>query len=189
MVRRANSCLTGRSRSNSSEAGGAQRPRRREWKTEAAHQRIGEAHDRVAVGPPPGGIALEQRRRARVGRGAIRRHFFGEQFGERGDVAQRQVESLSRDRMQALRGVAEDHRARRRQPLRARQRERIGLAPPDAGEAAEPQAEGELQLGDEGASSRASARAAASGASVQITAERPSAIGSTAIGPSGVKRS
>ena len=91
--------------------------------------------------------------------------------------------------MQGLRGVAEDHRARRGEALGLRERQRIGLALADAGEAPEPETERRLQLGEERPVVEPERPSRGSGASVQTMAERPSPIGSTATGPSGMKRS
>ena len=122
----------------------AQALERRERQAEAAHQRIGEADDGLAVRGAPGRVALEERGIARIAAAGVR-----EQLREHRDVAEREIESLSRDGMERLRGVAENHGPRRRQSLRAREGERIGLPAADAREPPEAQAERPLQFRDE----------------------------------------
>ena len=79
IVRRANSRLTGRSRSKSTRPVAARAAERPERQAEAAHQHVREADDRLAVGRAPFGVPREERRsrpgrRPRRGAPPARRH-------------------------------------------------------------------------------------------------------------------
>ena len=119
---------------------------RRERQAKAANQRIGESDDRIPVRFPPCGVTLEQRGGTRIT--AFR---SGDELGKHRDVAEREIEALSGDRMQGLRGVAENRGPRRRQALRTRERKWIALAAADTREAPEPQAKDFLEFCKEGA--------------------------------------
>ena len=77
-----------------------------ERRREQAHEAVGERDDAAAIGLAPVGVVLQQCRIARIGRAG---HApVGDDFGQAHRVAQAQVEALARDRVQALRGIA-DH--------------------------------------------------------------------------------
>ena len=72
-----------------------------------------------------------------------------EHFREARRVAQTEIESLPGDRVQRLRGVADDRQSLGDVLVRARQRERIELSRADPHEAAETESEGVLQAREE----------------------------------------
>ena len=106
----------------------AQRLDRPERLREQPHQPVGEADDVAAIGDPPLAIALAATVPSPGSNAvALLRTPVGEHFRQAGCIAQAEIETLPGDRMQRLRGVADD-----RQPLghvlvRARQRQRIQL--------------------------------------------------------------
>ena len=88
--------------------GVAQRPEPGVGRPEQPHQPVGDRlHGQHRFGPPPG-KPFEQHRRARIGRGTA----FGQDCGQRLDVAEPQVDALPGQRMDAMRGVADQ-----RQPM------------------------------------------------------------------------
>ena len=127
----------------------AQRFDRAERLREQPHQAIGEADDVAAIGGAPLAIALEPQSVAGIERVALLRASVGEHFSEAGGIAQAEIESLAGDRMQRLRGVADDRQALGHVLVRARQRQRIQLPRPDAHEASEPESESVLQAREE----------------------------------------
>ena len=81
---------------------------------EQPHQAIGEADDVAAIGRAPLAIAFEPQAVAGIERIALLRTSVREHFREAGRVAQTEIEALTGDRMQRLRGVADDRPVARR---------------------------------------------------------------------------
>ena len=79
-----------------------------------------------------------------------------DRLGERRRVAEAHVEPLPRDRMDAVRGVAEKREARAHEIARQRQPERIGGARAGKLDRAEPMPEAPLKLDQERRSRRSS---------------------------------
>ena len=104
---RASALFAGGARSNSSKPKLRSDAHARPRIAEQLDQAIGEPDDAGAILRAPAGEALEQLRRC-----PDRRGDAGQQLGKHRRIAQSQVESLARHRMQRLRRVADQHRAR-----------------------------------------------------------------------------
>ena len=168
----------------------AQRLDRAERLREQAHQAVGEANDVAAIGVAPLAVALEPQAVARIERIALLRASVREHLRETGCVAQTEIEALTGDRVQRLRGVADDRESLGHVLVRARQRQRIQLSRADPHEATETESERVLQAREErGVVQPGRSTARRRRANVQISPSRPSDIGSSASGPDGVKRS
>ena len=139
--------LGGRKGVECQQAHAAQAPQRAERRSEQAHEPVREGDDALAVLVTPAGIGAQRGLIADVGPAGCQR--VRNHFREARCVAQPQIETLSRDGMQRLCGIADDGEPRRHVPLRARQRERIGIPGADAQQPAEAVAEGGLQVGEE----------------------------------------
>src|SRR5690606_23449334 len=107
---------------------------------EEADQAVRERRDAALIVAPPVAIARE-----RVGTAEVAGARVCDDLGERGDVAQREIEALSRDGMQTKRRIADEHDARPRRGLARDARELVHLAQADFDEAADAIAEGLLQ--------------------------------------------
>ena len=82
--------------------------------------------------------------------GPARRERVGQHLRKTRSVAQTEIEPLPGDRVQTLRGIADDRQARRGVPIGAGQCQLVTLTTTDAQQPAEPQPERTLQLGEKG---------------------------------------
>ena len=94
----------------------------------------------------PALIALEHRERAGI---EPEPHRVDDHFGERGDVLEPHVEPLPGDRMDDVRGIADQREALGDEGARHRKAERKGAARADRRDLAEMQAEAAFELGVE----------------------------------------
>src|SRR5690606_8502711 len=83
------------------------RPQRGELAGEQLHEAVRIAYRARAVGLAPFGVLLAQRR----GPWIAARALAGDQLGERGHVAQAEIEALPRHRVNAVRGIPGEHDA------------------------------------------------------------------------------
>ena len=106
---------------------------------------VANAH-RHGVEAPPALIALEHIRAAGIEPEPRR---IDDRFGQRRDIAQAHVEPLPGDRMNDMRGIADQREPLGDERARGEQAERKGAARPDHLQLAEMQAEALFQLGVE----------------------------------------
>ncbi len=119
------------------------RAHRRKIVGEEPVQDVGHHAHLPGVVAPPHLVATQHFERADVEPEPVR---VDDRLGERRRVAEAHVEPLPRDRMDAVRGVAEKREARSHEIARQRQAERIGGARPGKLDRAEPMPEAPFEL-------------------------------------------
>ena len=107
---------------------------------------VGRHAHRHGVEAAPALIALQHRERARI---EPEPRGVDDGFGERRDILEAHIEALPGDRMDDVRGVADQRDALGDEAARDREAERIGAARADRGDVAELQPEAAFELGVE----------------------------------------
>ena len=157
---------------------------------EEPDQAIGKGHHVALVRPAPGGIARQQPRPGRDPVAARSAHFLGDEFGQRGDIAQAQVVALAGHRVQPVGRIADDGHPVRRHGIGLDQLQRVAAAHADPLETGPSRKPKSCCSNSRNAAVRQRGHRFGRGGAPRQDEDKPAPpAGSKASGPSGVKRS